>query len=275
MINDRIILITGSTDGIGKQVAFELAGRRATVLLHGSNAGKAERVRNEIVRKTCNSKIQVYTADFSVMEQVRALADHIKRDHSKLDILINNAGVYMSRKEITADGLEMTFAVNYLSVFILTLELLKLVNRSDYKRIINVSSQTHASHIDFQNLQGEKRYSGYGAYALSKLMEIMFTFELAVKLWDTGITVNCLDPGVISTKLLHAGWGGGGASVEEGAVTPVYLATSQEAGKVNGKYFINKGISKPAAIAYNEAIRAKLWEVSEQLSGVRFSHHLL
>jgi NAD(P)-dependent dehydrogenase (short-subunit alcohol dehydrogenase family) len=275
MINDRIILITGSTDGIGKQVALDLAGRGATVLLHGRDAGKAERVRNEIERKTGNNRIQVYSADFSVMAQVRALADRIKMDHSKLDVLINNAGVYMNRKKITADGLEMTFAVNYLSLFILTLELLKLINQSDYKRIINVSSQTHASYIDFQNLQGEKMYSGYSAYALSKLMEIMFTFELAAKLRETGIMINCLHPGVISTKLLHAGWSGGGASIKEGAVTPVYLATSPEAGDVSGKYFINKRIFKPAAVAYNEAIRAKLWEVSEQLSGIRFSQNLL
>jgi NAD(P)-dependent dehydrogenase (short-subunit alcohol dehydrogenase family) len=269
-MEDKVILITGSTDGIGKQIAIELAGMGATILLHGRNQERVDIVKREIIRITGNDRIESYVADFSSIRQVKDFVRNIDDKHDRIDVLINNAGVYEHRRRITEDGLEMTFEVNHLASFILTLMLLDLIGKSDYKRIIIVSSMAHASRIDISNLLWEKSYSGYDAYALSKLCNILFTFELADKLKGTGITVNCLHPGAISTKLLHAGWRSLGAPVSQGAVTPVFLATSSGVKDITGKFFVNKRIANPPDIANDKEVREKIWMMSEELSGVTF-----
>jgi NAD(P)-dependent dehydrogenase (short-subunit alcohol dehydrogenase family) len=265
----KTILITGSTDGIGKQTALELSKMGANVLLHGRNQNRGGNALEEIKKKTGNNKIEFFIADLSSQKQVRLLAEKIQEKHNRLDVLINNAGVYMKERQLTEDGLEMTFAVNHLSHFLLTYLLLDLLKKSSPSRIINISSIAHQSgSVDFDNLQGEKKFSSYGAYALSKLANILFTYKLAEKLKNTGVTVNCLHPGVINTKLLRAGFGFGGASLDVGAETPVYLAISLEVENITGRYFVKKKETKSSTITYDIKIRKKFWEISEKLAGI-------
>jgi NAD(P)-dependent dehydrogenase (short-subunit alcohol dehydrogenase family) len=271
-VKDKTILITGSTDGIGKQTALELAEMGATVLLHGRNSGQAAKVLNEIKKATGNDRPKVFMADLSSLKQVRNLAEQVLEKHDRLDVLINNAGVYETRHRISEDGFEMTFAVNHLAPFLLTLLLLELIIKSSPGRIINVSSQVHASAIDFGNLHAEKHYSAYEAYSLSKLCNVLFTYELAERLAGTGITVNCLHPGVIDTKLLKAGWGMGGSPVTEGSKMSVYLASAPELATVTGKYFKNMKPTKSSQISYDAETRKRLWRISEQLTGKESSY---
>ena len=254
-MKDKTILITGSTDGIGKQTALELAEMGATVLLHGRNPGRGDKVLQEIKKATGNDRIEVLIADLASLTQVRNLAEQVQQRHGRLDVLINNAGVYETRHRISKDGFEMTFAVNHLAPFLLTLLLLDLIKNSAPSRIINVSSQVHASSIDFENFQAEKHYSAYEAYSLSKLCNVLFTYELAERLKGTGITVNCLHPGVINTKLLKTGWGMGGSPVTQGSKTSVYLASDPELSTVTGKYFNNRRSSKSSQISHDAKTR--------------------
>jgi len=267
-VKNKTILITGSTDGIGKQTALDLAKMGATVLLHGRNPARADKVLHEIKKTTGNNRIGVFIADLSSLKQVRNLSGQVLKKHERLDVLINNAGVYETMHRISEDGFEMTLAVNHLAPFLLTLLLLDLIKKSAPCRIINVSSQVHASSIDFENLNAEKHYSAYEAYSQSKLCNVLFTYELAERLKGTGITVNCLHPGVIDTKLLKAGWGMGGSPVTQGAKTSVYLATAPELSTVTGKYFKNMKPTKSSRISYDAKIRKRLWEISEQLTGI-------
>ncbi|MBW1703841.1 MAG: SDR family oxidoreductase [Deltaproteobacteria bacterium] len=264
-MKDKTILITGSTDGIGKQTALDLAKMGATVLLHGRNPGRADTVLKEIRKSTGNDNIEVFIADLASLTQVRHLAEQVRQRHGRLDVLINNAGVYETRHRVSKDGFEMTLAVNHLAPFFLTLLLLDLIIKSSPGRIINVSSQVHASGIDFDNLQAEKYYSAYEAYSLSKLCNVLFTYELAERLKQTGVTVNCLHPGVIDTKLLKAGWGMGGSPVTQGAKTSVYLAAAPELSTVTGKYFKNMKPEKSSGISYDVETRKRLWRISERL----------
>lgn len=273
-MKDKIVLITGSTDGIGKQTAIELAQKGATVLIHGRSLKRGKAVIEEIIRQTNNSKIDLFISDFSSLKQVKKLAEEIKAKYDRLDILINNAGVYMKKRIVAEDGHEMTFQINYLAHFLLTNLLLDLLRHSIPSRIINVSSMAHASSIDFNDLQSEKNYSAYGAYALSKLANILFTLWLAELLKSTGITVNCLHPGVINTKLLREGFGSFGRNLKAGAKIPVFLASSKDVDDVTGKFYVSgfKGLipkEGPAPeIAYNKDVQDKLWEISNKLVGL-------
>ncbi len=264
----KIILITGSTDGIGKQTAFELASMGHKVIIHGRNPQRVKTVFNEIKEQTGNSDINFVVADLSSLENVRHLAAEINSKYDMLDVLLNNAGVFSSQRELSKDGFEITFAVNHLAHFLLTNLLLDTIKQSDQGRIVTVSSMAHSSDIDFDNLQGEKFFDGYTAYASSKLCNILFTFHLTEKLSETNVTANCLHPGVISTKLLHAGWGMGGGSLKQGAETSVYLATSTDVDNVTGKYFVSKRPSHAAVISYDSEIQQRLWDDSFEMTGI-------
>jgi NAD(P)-dependent dehydrogenase (short-subunit alcohol dehydrogenase family) len=274
-MRDRVVLITGSTDGIGKQTAIELAKKGAKVLIHGRDEKRGRAVLDEIKFKTKNEQIELLIADFSSLKNVHSLAEEIISKHSGLNILINNAGVFMRDRVLSADGYEMTFAVNHLAHFLLTNLLLDLLKKNSPSRIINVSSMSHSSIINFENLQGENRYSGHSAYALSKLANIMFTYKLADDLRASGVTVNCVHPGVINTKLLRDGWGSSFAlGLKSGAKCSVLLASSEKLEGVTGKFFVNRIKSfrikehPSLAISYDKEAQTRLWEVSEQL--VRF-----
>lgn len=264
--NGRVILVTGSTDGIGKATALELARRGETVLLHGRNPEKGQTVLEEIKRSTGNDSLEFFEADLSSQQQVRKLAFDVKERYHQLHVLINNAGIYLPERRLTEDRIETTFAVNYLAPFLLTHELLDVL-KSRPSRIINVASIAHwNAKLDWNNLQSEKWYDGFQAYALSKLCVILFTYALSRRLRGTNVTANCLHPGVIRTKLLYAGFGNyPGATPEKGARTPVYLATSPEVEGISGKYFENCKPGRSSSVSYDENLQERLWQVSERL----------
>ena len=260
------VLITGATDGIGKQTAIELASKNYEIIIHGRNEEKCAEAKNEIIKKTGNKNIEFVCADFSSLNDVRNMAEDIIKKYDRLDVLINNAGVYMNKKVLTNDGFETTFAVNHLAPFLLTNLLLDLIKKSQPARIINVSSIAHTrASVDFENLNAEKGFDAYGAYALSKLANVLFTNKLVEILSDENITVNSLHPGVITTKLLRTGFNVTGASLETGAATSVYLADSNEVEKITGKYFVNKKIEEPAELSKDSKLVNKFWEISQKI----------
>ena len=269
-MEDKIILVTGSTDGIGKQTALELARLGATVLLHGRSLDRGQQALKDLRAASENNKLDLFIADLSSQKQVRRLAAEVEAKYDRLHVLINNAGIFMPQRQVTEDGLEMTFAVNHLAPFLLTHLLLGLLKKSAPARIITVSSSLHQrSLVDFNNLQGDKYYTGGQAYNLSKLGNVLFTFELAERLRGAGVTANSLHPGAIDTKLLHAAWGRmRSESAAAGASTPVYLATAPEVEKVTGQYFETKHTVVPSSLAHDVELRKKFWEVSAQLTGL-------
>ena len=269
-IKDRIVLVTGATDGIGKQTAIDLAEIGAKVIIHGRDEEKAGETLAEIRDKSGNNSLESCVADFASLEQVREMAGDITSRFDRLDILINNAGVFMKNRKESHDGFEMTFAVNHLAHFLLTGMLLDTIKKPDYARIIHVASQAHASRLDFDNLQGEKFYDGYDAYARSKLCNILFSNKLARELAGTDVTSNALHPGVIRTKLLKAGFGYGGADWEQGSKTSVYLAASPDVEEITGRYFAHERTSTPAGIASDISVQDKLWKMSEEMTGFTF-----
>jgi NAD(P)-dependent dehydrogenase (short-subunit alcohol dehydrogenase family) len=261
----KTILITGATDGIGRETARQLAVMDARVIIHGRAAEKAERAQEEIIAETGNEKVETAIADFSAMANVRALADEIASRFDHLDVLVNNAGVYLTEYIQTPDGFETTFAVNHLAPFLLTNLLVPLLKGSTPARIVTVSSVAHGSaRVDLDNLNAEKRFHGWGAYCLSKLGNLLFTFELARRLEGSGVAANALHPGTVNTKML-AKLGMRGKSVAEGAETSVFLASSPDVAGVSGKYFSQKRIAKPSEAALDRELQQTFWERSAEM----------
>ncbi len=262
MLHDKIILLTGATDGIGKETAFLLAQNRANLILHGKNIEKGNTLKKELIQKTNNQNISYFNADFTSFDEIKTFSDAVHKQYSHIDILINNVGIFEITKIILDNGLEKNFMVNHLASFSLSLHLLDLLKKSKAARIINVSSMIHANSIDFENLNAEKHYSGEQAYSLSKLCNVLFTYELDDILKDENSTVNTLHPGVINTKLLKAGWGAMGDSVKEGAKRIFYLAHSARLENSSGHYYVNDKPTKSTAISYDKSIQKKLWKIS-------------
>ncbi len=269
-MNEKVVLVTGSTDGIGKQTAMSIAGKGARVLLHGRNSSKGEKVLEEIRRATQSSRLQLFQAELSSAEEIRKMAEEIRESYDRLDVFINNAGTFQQERRLNDDGLETTFAVNYLAQFRLTRELLGLLEESASGRIVNVASAAHwnARTMDWDNLQGEERYDGFAAYAQSKLAVVLFTYALARRMEGTVVSANCLHPGVIKTKLLRAGFGDHpGDTPEKGARTSVYLALSPEVEGMTGLYFERCKPVRSSPVSYNQELQEKLWRISEELTG--------
>lgn len=270
-MDKKVILVTGATDGIGRQTALELAMEGAKVILHGRDSEKCEDAIEWIKTRYNNAELDCVTGDLSSIQQTKDIAEKVKKKHPDLNVLINNAGIYKKKGELTEDGYEYTFAVNHLSYFVLTLLLLKVLRKNAPARVVNVSSMAHQrGDIDFDNLNGEKEFSPYGAYALSKLANILFTKKLAELENENMVTVNCLHPGVISTKLLRKGFGFGGGRVEEGAKTSVYLALSDEVKNITGKYFVNSAVAEPSGITDDTEVIDRLWTINEEMTGVKY-----
>lgn len=270
LIKDKTILITGSTDGIGKQTAIDLSNLGANVVIHGRSIEKARKATEEIKQKSVQNNIEFVVGDLSSQQQIREMSKDIHQRFDKIDVLINNAGVFKTEGEINGDGFEMTFAVNHLSYFLVTGLLLDLIKKSDYARIVNVASMAHGQELDFDNLNAESYFDGYDAYSRSKLCNIMFTYKLARELSGTHTTTNVLHPGVISTKLLHVGFGSGGSALAQGSKTSVYLASSNIVEGVSGKYFSNSRMVNSSDVSYNKNVQDKLWELSEKMTGFYF-----
>lgn len=271
-IADRVILITGSTDGLGKAVARELATRGATVLLHGRDQARGEATLRELREATGNTHLRFYLADFSSLAQVRRLAEEIQADHDRLDLLLNNAGIGgTSSRQESQDGYELRFAVNYLAPFLLTNLLLPLLQRSAPARVVNVASVGQAP-IDFDDVMLERHYDPLRAYRQSKLALIMFSFELAQRLHGqrkSGVTINALHPAsLMPTKMVFEMFGSPMSTLEEGTEATLHLAIAPELEGVTGRYFNQQRESRAHQQAYNPEARRLLWEMSEHLCGV-------
>jgi retinol dehydrogenase 14 len=269
-MENEVILITGSTDGIGKQAALDRARKGATVLLHGRNPAAGKTVLEQIKRTSQNDNISLFIADFTSLRQVRRLADEILDKHSKLDVLVNNAGVYMRDRQLTEDGFEATFAVNHLAPFLLTNLLLQLLKQSAPSRIINVSSMAHqGARLNLNDLHGERRFDPYDAYSKSKLANLLFTYELANRMRNSGVAVNAVHPGVIATKMLRAGFGSmGGRSVEDGAARIAYLIDTPGIETMSGKYFVDDKEQISSSQSRDEKLQKQFWALSEKLVGL-------
>ncbi|MFX1394877.1 MAG: SDR family oxidoreductase [Promethearchaeota archaeon] len=275
MSNNKYVLITGSTDGIGKKAALDLAKSGAHVIVHGRNRQKAELTLEQIKNQTKLDNISAVYADLSSFDQIKEMAYQIKEKYERLDVLINNAGVYRQNRQLTEEGLEETFAINYIAPFLLTNLLLDSLKKANSSRIVNVASQVQSNHLDLDNLQFEKGYTGVKAYASSKTCLILFTYLLAEKLKNSDIMVNCLHPGVINTKLLNVAWGAIGAPVSEGAKNLIYVAMAPKLEKVSGKYFENKHIKPSKDITYDKELQRKLWKKTEEIIGLKFNNLII
>lgn len=258
----RMILITGATDGIGLETAKELARRGHELVLHGRNREKTQRARDAVQHVAPNIVLHTAHADLDNLAEISRMAQDLAARLPQLDVLINNAGVYMAARKLSKDGFEMTLAVNHIAHFLLTNLLLPLLKKSSEPRVVTVSSVAHmGGRIEFDNLNGERHFDAYHAYANSKLAGALFANEMARR--EQWLCSNSLHPGVIDTKLLHAGFNMVGASVAEGACTSVYLATSPEVKGVTGKYFDHCAAVAPSWLALDQHLAQQLWEWTE------------
>ncbi|OLS15060.1 MAG: oxidoreductase, short chain dehydrogenase /reductase family [Promethearchaeota archaeon CR_4] len=265
-------MITGSTDGIGRQAALELAQMQMDVIVHGRNLKKTQEAALGIKKQAGNNNIDFIAGDFSSLSDVKRMAADFHQKYAKLDVLLNNVGVWEKERLVTQDGFEMTFQVNYLAHFLLTLSLLDLIKNAAPSRIVGVSSTAQANALDFNNLQGEQSFNGYIQYGASKLCDLLFTIELANQLRTSNITANCLHPGVIATKLLRNGVGPNiGDPVTNGAKMHVYLATSPEMESVTGEFIVDKHPFRVGDVCQDEMVRKKLWQLSEKMVGIKFA----
>lgn len=273
-MDGKICLVTGGNAGIGKATALGLAQLGATVVIVARARERGETAVADIQRAAERTDVGLLLADLSSQEQIRQLAEEFGREYGRLDVLVNNAGIIPQSRQLSEDGLEMQFAVNHMAYFLLTHLLLDMLKNSTPSRIINVSSMVHGwSTLDFDDLQNEKSYQPTRVYAQTKLMNVLFTYELARRLAGSGVTANCLHPGVIGTRL-NAHYAGriqsGDASLSElmrGAATSIYLASSPEVADVTGRYFVDSEERRSTAVSYDEAIAQKLWEISVDLIG--------
>ncbi len=264
---ETTVLVTGATDGLGKRVAQELAARGATVLLHGRSTERLKATREEVGRRTGNERLHYYLADLSSLGEVRVLAEQVLSEHDRLGVLVNNAGIISQERKESGDGYELTFAVNYLSHFLLTTLLLPLLRDSAPARIVNVASAGQ-SPIDFGDSMLERSYDAMRAYSMSKLAQIMFTLELAGRIQDTGVTVNALHPAsLMDTKMVTETFGYTMSTVKEGAEADVRLAASPEVEGVTGRYFDGTREARAKRQAYDPQARRRLWMLSEELCG--------
>lgn len=262
------IVVTGATDGIGLETARQLVQRGARVLVHGRTADKARAACATLERETAGRAEPVW-GDLSSFDETRALAAQVLAAAPALDGLVNNAGVFMNERVLSKDGHELTFQVNHLAPFLLTALLRPALEAAPQGRVVNVSSVAHGrGRVDLDDLDAARAFSGYGAYAASKLLNVHFTHELARRLAGTKVTAYALHPGVITTKLLHAGFGMSGASVEAGARTSVYCATEPSLATVSGRYYSDAREVPCAPHANDPAIERALWERSAALVGL-------
>lgn len=275
-MENKVCLITGATSGIGKTTAFALAAQGMKLILPVRNLEKGKNIAREITAQTSNSNIELFYCDLESLDSVRAFVADFKSKYNRLNLLINNAGVWFSKRELSKDGYEKNFAVNYLALFLMTNLLLDTIRNTGHARIINLSSEAHKfSTMNFDDLMGEKSYNNFKAYGQSKLAIILFTNKLSKILRIEEATVNCLHPGVVATHLFDK-MGGFMKSIfglfmispEKGAETTIYLATSDDVKTISGAYFKNKKVSKPRAYALNEKDENKLWEYSLKLTGI-------
>lgn len=279
-MDDRVCLVTGANSGIGLEIAKGLARQGATVVMAARNSEKGEAAREQVVRETGNDRVELLLADLGSLAQVRRLAGDFLARHDRLHVLVNNAGLVLTRRQVSEDGYEQVFAVNHLAPFLLTNELLGALKASAPSRVVTVSSDAHRNQrVNFDDLHSEGFYFGFRVYGTSKLANILFTTELARRLEGTGVTANAVHPGFVASNFGRNNGGPFrgfvtilqrliGDSPEEGAQTPLYVATSPEVEGVTGRYFAKGKQRHPSTQALSIADARRLWEVSERLVGL-------
>jgi retinol dehydrogenase-12 len=267
------IIITGATDGIGLAAAKSIAKKGYHVSLVGRNPDKGKKALEAIIAHSGNENLDFFECDLSLVANVKDLANRIKQKHSKIDVLLNNAGGANKTKQITSEGLEKTFATNQMNYFVLSTELLNILSESNDGRIVNVASNAHiGAEVDYENINSEKSFSAWTSYCVSKLMNIMFTYQLSSM--QDRVSVNVLHPGFVDTNI--AGNEGNlikyivkfGAkmfarTVDNGADSSIYLSTSDEVKGVSGKYFFKCREIKSSRVSYNEEDWKKVWDLCE------------
>ena len=283
MIGKRV-LITGATNGIGKQAAIELAKLGASLVIVGRDEIKTRKVSVDIKQLSGNTDVDLLVADLSSMAEVRRIADEFREKHQRLDVLLNNAGAVFSEYQQSVDGYEMTFALNHLSYYLLTMLLLDIIKLTAQEhgqaRIINVSSSAHrGASLRLDNLHDSKGYSFMNSYGGSKLMNVLFTYELARRLEGEAVSVNAVHPGLVATGFGHntgSLWAFlikvaqrlFAISPQRGAETLVYLAASSEVDGISGKYWNQKKQKRSSDTSYDQALQKALWNFSAEVTGV-------
>jgi retinol dehydrogenase-14 len=277
----RVCVITGANSGIGKATASSLARMGMTVVLVCRDLEKGKAAQAEIQAASGNPNVDVLLADLSSQAEVRRLAQEFKSRYPKLHVLINNAGITLSKRKVTRDGIEAVFAVNYLAPFLLTDLLLDTLKASAPARVVNVAGDYHRkATINFHDLMSERDYNGMRANNQAKLAMVLFTYELARQLEGTGVTANCLHPGAVATgaplkdpdltkfgRFMYGLVRPFFLSSEKGAETSVYLASSPEVEGVTGKYFVRKRAVASSPESYDAEVARRLWKISVQLTG--------
>ncbi|MEJ7842442.1 MAG: SDR family oxidoreductase [Rubrobacter sp.] len=273
----KVALVTGGTSGIGKATAMALAAMGADVVIVGRDPERGEKAAAEIRAQT-GGRVDLALADLASQAEVRALAGEFRRRYDRLDVLVNNAGLVQSKRTETPDGIETTFAINHLAPFLLTNLLLDVLEKSAPSRVVTVSSEAERwGNIDFDDLQSKKRYRGFPVYGMTKLANIMFTYELAERLKGTGVTATCMHPGAVNTRF---GTNNSGPMTilfrlfkpfmrapEQGADTVIWLSSSPEVEGASGRYYSDRKLVEPKKVASNPDARRRLWEESERLTG--------
>ena len=277
-MHNQICIVTGATSGMGKATAAALAQKGATVILIARDQRKGEMVRDAIRTQSGNKNVEVMIADLASQHAIRGLVQTFKQQYQQLHVLVNNAGGVFFKRETTVDGLEMTLAVDHLAYFLLTNLLLDTLKTSGPARIINVSSNAErVGRVNFADLQRQKRYNGFLAYAQAKLANMLFTYELDRRLTGTGVTVNAVTPGPVATNFASGGHGlfklfplifRFGKPAAEGAQTAIYLASSPHVEGVTGRAFYNCKELQSSRRSHDIGLQQQLWQVSEELTGI-------
>jgi retinol dehydrogenase 14 len=275
----RTVLVTGATAGIGRATAVHLSAMGAHLAITGRDRGRTEAAARDM-RAACGGPVDVFVADLSARSEVRRLADEVLQRLPRLHVLVNNVGGYWNTRHVTEDGLEHTFALNHLAPFLLTNLLLDRLKNSAPARVVTVSSNAHTGgRIDFDDLQGERSYSGARAYNQSKLANVLFTYELARRLEGMSVTANALHPGVVRTSFGAEDPAGVQRmlvplirplmkSPARGAATSIYMASAPQLGQVTGRYFANRAPKRSSARSYDQAVAARLWQVTADTAGL-------
>lgn len=283
LLPGKICLVTGASRGIGYETAAGLARLGAHVIIVSQERERAQNAHQRITTESGKDSARYYVADLSVQAQVNQLTQDILRDYSQLDVLVNNVGGWFRKYHESPDGIEMTFALNHLSYFLLTGHLLPLLQKSASARIINVSSDAHrqAKGIRFDDIQFKQMYRVFSAYAHSKLANVLFTYELSRRLQGANLTVNALHPGFVKTQLYrHFGLMTPlvnlladlfGKNAVEGARTSIYLGNSPEVAGTTGKYFSECKPQDSSPASYDLSQAKRLWEISEDMTGFSYS----
>jgi len=275
-MNNKAILITGASAGIGLHSAMGLAKSGAEVVMVGRDEGRTARAVELVKTQSGNPAISYLLADLSSLNEVRKLAQEFKNKYNKLDVLLNNAGAIHFWRQVSVDCYEMSLALNHLNYFLLTDLLLDMLKAGPSGRIVNVSSRAHyRGHVNFDDLQSQRGYNPMSAYSMSKLMNVLFTYELARRLQGANVTANCLHPGFVASNFaVNNGWWvrlgmafmSGRISVEAGSKCSIYLASAPEVQGISGKYFnYDMKETRSSTESYDEAAAKRLWDVSEKV----------